>query len=167
MLASIAWACVSAANAPAGGATLTRQSYEDFQAWLKTQRGKIVIVDCWATYCAPCKKEFPKLVAISEKADPRELVCASVSFDYDDTATPAENNAPVLEFLKKQNAGKVRNILVTLDPDELHKQLGLTSIPTVLVYDRAGQVKAFDSSVPGKPFDYAQVEAYVAELRKP
>jgi thiol-disulfide isomerase/thioredoxin len=142
-------------------------TWDEYQAWLKQQQGNIVVVDCWATYCAPCKKEFPHLVELSKKHAKDNVKCVSLSFDFEETKTPEKTYQPVREFLTKMDA-RFTNLLVTLDADELHQKIGLTSIPGVFVYDAQGKLhKLFDNSEPGKQFNYEQVGAAVEALLKP
>ncbi len=156
-----------AAIAEALAIELKLVTWDEYQTWLKQQQGNIVVVDCWATYCAPCKKEFPHLVELSKKHAKDKVVCVSLSFDYEETKDPEKTYQPVREFLTKMDA-RFTNLVVTLDADELHQKIGLTSIPGVFVYDAQGKlVKLFDNSEPGKQFNYDQVAAAVAALLKP
>lgn len=52
-----------------------------FDAEIALHKGKIVLVDCWATWCVPCVKEFPKTVAMSHDFADKGLVVISLSFD--------------------------------------------------------------------------------------
>lgn len=142
-------------------------TWDEYQTWLKQQQGNIVVVDCWATYCAPCKKEFPHLVELSKKHAADKVKCVSLSFDFEETKDPAKTYQPVREFLTKMDA-RFTNLLVTMDADELHQKVGLTSIPGVFVFDAQGKLhKLFDNSEPGKQFNYEQVGAAVEALLKP
>lgn len=142
-------------------------TWDEYQTWLKQQQGNIVVVDCWATYCAPCKKEFPHLVELSKKHAKDKVQCVSLSFDYEETTDPEKTYQPIREFLTKMDA-RFTNLVVTLDADELHQKMGLTSIPGVFVYDAQGKLhKLFDNSEPGKQFNYEQVGAAVEALLKP
>lgn len=115
------------------------------------QKGKVVVVDLWATWCAPCKKEFPELVAL-QKSYPKTVVCLSFNVDNDgeeDTA-PAKTRTPVLAFLKKMNARLIN--VISKDPTEkVFATIGTDSVPTILVYGRDGKLaRKFDAeNVPG------------------
>lgn len=51
--------------------------------------GKVVLVDFWATWCAPCKAEVPELVRLYKKLGPRGFVVLGASMDEDTSAVAA------------------------------------------------------------------------------
>lgn len=74
-------------------------------------KGSVVVVDCWATWCIPCRKVFPKTVEMSKKFADKGVVVMSLSFD-----DPVKGQVPdkVKEFLVKQNA-QFENMLSSVD----------------------------------------------------
>lgn len=135
---------------------LTLQSWEETSKLIDSHKGKIVVVDFWATSCLPCRREFPHLIAL-QKAYPDKVACVSVSLDYSGRKSrpPETYREPVLEFLQQQRA-TIDNVLSTDDPDELEQRLKLAPIPLVWVYDRDGQrQRAFDNGdLEGEEFTY-------------
>jgi tetratricopeptide (TPR) repeat protein len=95
-------------------------------------RGKIVVVDFWATWCGPCKDAFPALRYINKRSDKDKVVLISISEDADEGAWHAflEKNHPEWIEVRDKNA-KLRRLL---DP-------GGSSIPTYLVIDGDGIVR--------------------------
>src|SRR5262249_55570864 len=71
---------------------------KEFLKALEAHRGKVVLVDFWATWCAPCKAKFPKVVHLHEQYRDKGLVCVSVSLDEPGKESRA------LEFLQEQHA---------------------------------------------------------------
>jgi cytochrome c biogenesis protein CcmG/thiol:disulfide interchange protein DsbE len=92
-------------------------------------RGKVVLIDFWATWCQPCKKEMPGYQKLLDLYGPRGF--AVVGFKADmmkDTEDP-------LAFAKKMG---VRYPLA-LATDEMTKKFGgIEGLPTTLLYDRRG-----------------------------
>src|SRR5262245_34541033 len=75
----------------------------ELEKFFKDQKGKVVLVDCWATWCPPCVKNFPHLVERHKKYAEKGLVCVSVSMDK--MSNPkAYDKDKVLEFLKDKGA---------------------------------------------------------------
>jgi thiol-disulfide isomerase/thioredoxin len=136
---------------------LKLQSWDKTSKLIDSHKGKIVVVDFWATSCLPCRREFPHLVAL-QKAHPETVACVSVSLDYSGRKSrpPHTYRDSVLEFLKQQQASTIDNVLSTDDPDELEARLKLAPIPLVWVYDRDGKLRrTFDNGdLEGEEFTY-------------
>jgi thiol-disulfide isomerase/thioredoxin len=91
--------------------------------------GKPVLLNLWATWCAPCVKELPTLDALQAREGAR-LKVLTVSQDL-------EGRAKVEAFLAK---GKYRRLEAWLDPQmALMGELGVTSLPTTILYDAGGR----------------------------
>ena len=105
----------------------------------KAHPGKIVVMDLWATYCPPCLKELPGLVALQKKY-PDQVVCVSVSLDYEgDTDNPPMKLAPdIRKVLERIKAHKVRNILLSTSTEDLFNKIEHKSMPVLYVFDQTG-----------------------------
>jgi cytochrome c biogenesis protein CcmG/thiol:disulfide interchange protein DsbE len=95
-------------------------------------RGKVVLVDFWATWCKPCKQEMPGYQKLVELYGPRGF--AVVGFKFDDMA---DTENPVL-FAKKIG---VRYPLAVASDDLKQKFCGVEGLPTTLLYDRQGVLR--------------------------
>jgi thiol-disulfide isomerase/thioredoxin len=71
----------------------------DFAAVLEGHRGKVVLVDFWATWCDDCVKLFPHTVELHKRFADRGLTVISVDFD-----DPDEERTVALEFLINKGA---------------------------------------------------------------
>jgi thiol-disulfide isomerase/thioredoxin len=92
-------------------------------------RGKVVLIDFWATWCQPCKKEMPGYQKLLDRYGQRGFVVIGFKFD---SMTDTED--PVL-FAKKIG---VRYPLAVA-PDDLKLRFGgIEGLPTTLLYDRHG-----------------------------
>jgi thiol-disulfide isomerase/thioredoxin len=92
-------------------------------------RGKVVLLDFWATWCQPCKKEMPGYQKLVDRYGPRGF--AVIGFKLD---TMRDMEDPVL-FAKKIGA---RYPLVVATDDLKRSFGGIEGIPTTMLYDRQG-----------------------------
>jgi len=92
-------------------------------------RGKVVLIDFWATWCQPCKKEMPGYQKLLDLYGPRGFVVIGFKFD-----TMADTLDP-LTFAKEIG---VRYPLAVAPDDLKHKFGGILGLPTTLLYDRQG-----------------------------
>ncbi len=144
--------------------TLRTSSFDELQATIAKHKGKVVVCDFWSTSCEPCVREFPHLVALSQKFPAEKLVCISASLDFDGLNKLDDYKGPVLEFLKAKQA-TIDNVLFTEEDTVIYEKLKIASIPAVFVYAADGsRAKVFDESS-GKEFTYEKdINPFVAEL---
>ena len=131
--------------------------YPQFLEAIRASKGRIVVVDAWATWCLPCKQEFPHLVELHKKYAQDGVVCMSVSLDE------PQNQKAALAFLESCQA-TFPNFLLE-EGQGGFDLLDLKGIPAVFVYDRAGQLaRKFTMDDPDNQFTYADVGKLVHEL---
>ena len=122
-------------------------SWKDVQKFVKLQKGKIVVIDIWSTWCDPCMREYPHLVALQKKY-PKQVVCLSFNVNYDgiEDSPPESNKQDIMEFLVKQDS-QLTNIISNIASDDFYDATDLGSIPVVYVYNPDGTVnKIFKDS---------------------
>jgi thiol-disulfide isomerase/thioredoxin len=107
-------------------------------------RGEVVVVNFWASWCGPCRRELPRLDALHAELSAKGGRVLAVSIDQD--------VANVRRFVKRFG---LKLPVVHDGPDGLANALTLQHIPTTLVLDRTGQV-AFTS--------HGATDAALAEL---
>lgn len=101
----------------------------DGQTWDITQyKGKVVIVNFWATWCPPCRAETPALVRISQELKPVGLEVLGVSMDQ-------AANSKILEFSREYKIP----YLLARGAEMREYSLGI-ALPTTLIYDRNGNL---------------------------
>ena len=145
------------AGKKAGDITLKVVGPKEFKAVLAKQKGKVVVVDFWATWCLPCLKNFSRSVEWSRKYPKKELVVISLSMDDSDP----ESKKAALTFLKKQNA-TIINLISSLGGEEEAMQafeIDGGAIPHFKIYDRKGKVFKTFGGDPDNPFTHREVEA--------
>jgi peroxiredoxin len=95
-------------------------------------KGKVVVLDFWATWCPPCRAEIPDFIALQNQYKDKGLVVIGVSLDQGGTGV-------VSTFAKAQGM----NYPIVLGTDDVAAQYGdIQAIPTTFVIDRSGKVVA-------------------------
>jgi cytochrome c biogenesis protein CcmG/thiol:disulfide interchange protein DsbE len=93
-------------------------------------RGKVVVLNFWATWCPPCVEETPSLVQMQQRLKDKGVVVLAVSVDADANAYH--------RFLKDHNV----NLLTVRDADQKSNALyGTSMFPETYVIDRQGVVR--------------------------
>jgi thiol-disulfide isomerase/thioredoxin len=97
-------------------------------------RGKVVVVDFWATWCVPCAAEIPGFNKIVQNYGPKGVTVLGVSMD--------EEGASVVQPFLKQHR---MDYTIALGPQPLFKQFSIDELPVTVVFDRNGKIaKRFD-----------------------
>jgi cytochrome c-type biogenesis protein len=92
-------------------------------------RGRVVLLNFWATWCIPCRSEIPALSSMQKDLEARGLSVVGVS--YDDTADL------VREFQKDIK----QDYSIVLGGKEVGAQLPASPLPTTYIIDRAGRIR--------------------------
>jgi thiol-disulfide isomerase/thioredoxin len=100
---------------------------DEAPAALASLKGKPVLVNYWAIWCAPCVKELPTLEALSKEAGAPQVVAVS-----EDSATRATVDA----FLEDH---KLSGLTVWRDPDMAASSNGVQILPTTILYGSDGK----------------------------
>jgi len=130
------------------GQTLAHQPLK-----LSSLRGKVVLLDFWATWCEPCKKELPLLSKLAPKLKARGVEVVAVNIDDD------PRNAE--SFLRQ------KGIALTVVADAAKKIVGRwepPKMPSSYVIDPTGTVRAVNGGF--EPGDEAKLEAQLLDLVK-
>jgi thiol-disulfide isomerase/thioredoxin len=96
-------------------------------------RGKVLLVNLWATWCAPCIKELPSLGMLQQELGGDQFQVVTIAIDERDPAK-------IEPFLASHGAA---NLPVLIDRDRtIEKVAQVIALPTSLLVNREGKVKA-------------------------
>ena len=117
---------------------------------LSSFRGKVVLVNFWATWCAPCEKEMPAMERLYRELAPQGFELLAISVD--------ESEADIREFQERLQV----SFPILLDPEKkISKRYQTMGYPESLLVDRDGRI--IERYVGPKEWDRAD---YVARIRR-
>lgn len=106
---------------------------------LEHWRGKVVVVNFWATWCAPCQIEMPWFVGFQEKYGPRGFTVLGVAMD-DEGKSVVEPFIQNEEFELDGRKVKINYPILIGNEEVAEKFGGLIGLPTTLVISRDGKI---------------------------
>ena len=142
--------------APALGAELTGWTFKHPSGEshsLSDYRGKVVVLDFWATWCGPCKRAMPGMQKMHDKYKDRGVVVIGMN-TFDRSGDPAA-------YMKKQGY----DYTLLLNTDSAAEKYGVRSIPTFFVAGADGKL-AWQGSGGGKSTHDKIIRTVERELRK-
>jgi thiol-disulfide isomerase/thioredoxin len=147
-------ALLFAASASAQFKPLNETTYPQTVA---AARGKVLLVNFWATWCVPCRKEMPQLVALEQKLKAKGFQLLTVSGDEPETEKAAA------QFADKFSLPQPRYLKRPANEDRFHALIDpkwTGELPALVLYDRTGKkVRAYFGET-----DMKVLEAAIARL---
>lgn len=112
-----------------------------FQKLVDSHKGKVVLYDFWATWCAPCRGELPQLIQLEDKLRSRGVEVVTISADdHDHTAAAGK----FIQMFRVEGPVYIRQ---TGDDDRFVNAIDPKwsgALPAIFLYDRSGhQVRSF------------------------
>jgi thiol-disulfide isomerase/thioredoxin len=132
------------ANAPASAAgdaaapKVVMKDLKGHDVTLDQYKGKVVLVNFWATWCAPCKSEIPSMIEFQKKYSSRGFTILGVSMDED-------GKKAIDPFLQKERFDvdgqkEAMNYPILLGNDDIADKFGsIMGLPTSMLYTRDGK----------------------------
>lgn len=115
---------------------------------LADQRGKVVLLDFWATWCGPCARTTPMLVRLARRFRERGLVVWGVNVDqYGPEAVPM--------FMRRFRV----DYPVVYDSGAVSEQYNVRALPTVVLIDRQGRIRKVHTGAAGEDDLADEIEA--------
>lgn len=111
---------------------------EDLTGLINQDKNLPLLINVWATWCVPCREEFPELVKLAE-THKNDIRVVGISVDDSEIL-----DSKVVPFLKNQKAYYENYLLKVIDPEDfinlLNQEWG-GAIPATFIYDKKGSQK--------------------------
>jgi thiol-disulfide isomerase/thioredoxin len=104
---------------------------------IRDNRGKVLVTNYWATWCAPCQEEMPELVKFYREYSPKGVVFLSFSADH-----PDDLDSAVGPYLKKEKLPFPVYLIGGVSPNEFVNAVDpewVGSLPATFVYNPEGE----------------------------
>jgi thiol-disulfide isomerase/thioredoxin len=118
----------------ASKADLNAKSLDGQKVHLKDLRGKLVVLNFWATWCGPCREELPMLVETAKASTNADLVFIAVSVDDSKTQVKVPDSA--------RQFGISFPVWVGANGDDVYKLSKGEAVPATIFIDRDGTIEA-------------------------
>ena len=108
---------------------------------IKNRNGKILLLNLWATWCIPCRQEFPDIVKLSKEYKKKTLEIIAISLDY-----PEDIKTKIIPFLNSHNSDFKVYVNNFKNDEELINFIDpkfTGAIPATVIYDSTGKKSLF------------------------
>lgn len=112
-----------------------------FKRLVAERKGKLLFVNVWATWCAPCVEEFPDLVKLAQYYNGANVEVVAISADF-----PDEIDSKIVPFLKKQRVPFTTYVAQFENQDSFINTLNISwngALPATFIYDAEGKQRFF------------------------
>ncbi len=118
------------APSPALAPDFTLKTLDGQEMTLSKLKGKVVLLDFWATWCAPCRAAIPHLINLQKTYQEKGVEVIGMNMDKGDVET-------VRRFVKSMDIPYP----IMLTPEEVSRNYGVTGLPTTILIDKEGRIR--------------------------
>jgi thiol-disulfide isomerase/thioredoxin len=108
----------------------TLKTLDGQEITLSKLKGKVILLDFWATWCGPCRESIPHLIHLYKTYQKNGLEVIGMNLDRGDIET-------VRRFAKAMNIPYP----IVSTPEEVSRNFGITGLPTAVFIDKEGKVR--------------------------
>ena len=138
---------------PKGAPAFSLQDADEEQHALEDYRGKVILLNFWATWCPPCRREMPSMERLYQMLKDDGFVVLAVN--------QWEDPDHVFAYVGQLDTDPSFPIL--FDPEsQVAKAYGVKGLPTTFLLDKQGRIRY--RAVGGREFDHPEVEVIIRQL---
>ncbi len=125
------------------GYNFVLENMEGKKVSMSDLKGKVVLIDVWATWCGPCKVEIPYLKKLEKEFEGKNVEFVSISVDVEKDKEKWKN------MVQKEELGGTQ--LFASGWSEITKYYDITGIPRFMVFDTEGKIVTVEAPRPSTP----------------
>lgn len=124
------------------------KDYKGGQHALEDYRGKVLVIDVWATWCGGCIAKLPRYLEMRDKYKDRDdIEFITISIDDEGMFTRWKYTLPRLKLMG------LTNLIASKTTSDFHKDYNITGIPRYFLIDKQGNIVTVYAPTPGEAFE--------------
>lgn len=135
---------------------LNKSGFTSLEEEIKRQDGKLIYIDFWATWCAPCIAELPALQQIEAAYKNKDISFIRISIEKDLQTWR--------KYVSNKNRKTSNNFLMTqFDSSSFVEKYNITSIPRYFLFGKDGRIISADAPSPSNPELVQLIDQYISQ----
>ena len=140
---------------PVASPNFKLEDMDEYEYDFADYRGKVVLLNFWATWCPPCKREMPSMERVYQNHQGEDFDVIAIN--------QMEDADTVFSFFGALETRPTFNILFDTDSEVSHNY-NVRGLPTTYLIDKKGNIRY--RAVGGREFDHPEVEKIIEALMK-
>ena len=129
------------------------EDMDEYEYDFSEYKGKVVLLNFWATWCPPCKREMPSMERLYQKHKDKDFTVLGIN--------QMEDSDRVFAFSGTLDTQPTFNILLDTD-SKVSQAYSVRGLPTTYLIDKKGKIRY--RAVGGREFDHPEVEKIIKSL---
>lgn len=144
---------LTAVRKPVPAPEFTLEDMDEEQHSLKDLRGKVVLLNFWATWCPPCRREMPSMERLHQKLSGENFTVIAIN--------QMEDGDHVFAYTGQLEVDPTFTILFDKD-SRVSNSFRVNGLPTTYLIDKQGKIRY--RAIGGREFDHPEVEKQIMQL---
>ena len=144
---------LTALSKPVPAPDFTLKDIDGKKFSLKEYRGKVVLLNFWATWCPPCRREMPSMERLNQELRGKDFVVLALN--------QMEDTDQVFTYTAELAVSPTFTILFDKNSD-VSRAYGVLGLPTTYLIDKKGNIRF--RAIGGREFDHPEVKKQIMQL---